>query len=114
MACFSQYVCKHCGFEIMTEPHFYYRIKFGYMITRKCSACKCIIHEPFDDNIIPYFEDTRSFFQWIETDDFRNKSGVCPDCHQSAKFTLWSPTTNRCPKCNHKMTLIRKNIMMVD
>ena len=114
MACFSKYVCNHCGFEIMTEPHFYYRLMSGYQVTRKCSECKSIIREHLDLFELPHFDDPMSFLQWVESEDFRVKHGFCPECHQQARLSLWSPTVNRCPQCRHMLTLKEKDIMMVD
>ena len=115
MATFNQYVCPHCGYEILTEPRFYYRLMSGYQVTRKCSECKEIIREHFDDLFeIPHFEFPEQFFHWIESYDFRTKYGICPECHKHARLTLWSPIMNRCPKCRHTMKLKVKNIMFVD
>lgn len=114
MACFSKYVCKHCGFEILTEPRFYYRLMFGYNVTRKCSECKSIIHEHVDILDVPHFHDIEQFLEWIDNENFRVKHGFCPDCKKRARLTLWAPTTNRCPNCRHALSLIHKDIMMVD
>ena len=115
MALFSQYKCKHCGFEILTSPTFYYRTMIAYGITRKCSCCKEIIHETFGLFDLPRFDNPEEFFKWIENEDFHTKNGVCPDCHKKTRLTLWSPTTNRCPKCGrYWLTCIHKNIMCVD
>lgn len=114
MACFSKYLCKHCGYEILTEPHFYYRLMSGYSITRKCSNCKSILREHFPWEEVPHFEEPEHFFNWIENNGFITKHGFCPECHQFTAQTLWSPVHNRCPKCRHALTLEQKNIMMVD
>ena len=114
MACFSKFVCTRCGFEILTEPHFYYRLMSGYQVTRKCSECKSIVREHLDMFEIPHFDSLRPFLQWIESEDFRIKHGFCPECHQRARLTLWSPVSNRCPRCRHMLTLKQKGIMMVD
>ena len=114
MATFSQYKCRHCGYEITTSPRFYYRIMSGYNVTRKCSECKSIIHEHVDDFEVPHFKYIEQFLEWIDNENFRVKYGFCPDCKKRARLTLWSPTTNRCPKCRHALTLSLKNIMMVD
>lgn len=114
MACFSKYVCKHCGFEILTEPRFYYRLMSGYTITRKCGNCKSIIREHFPWSCVPHFEEPAQFFEWIANNDFITEHGLCPECNQPGPLTLWSPTRNRCPKCKHAMTLIPKDIMMAD
>lgn len=114
MACFSQFTCKHCGFEILTEPRFYYRLMSGYYVTRKCSKCKSIIEEHFQYTDIPVFRDPEDFFKWIESNDFHSKYDFCPKCHHKSRLTLWSPTTCRCPKCRHMLTMTQKNIMMAD
>ena len=113
MATLSLYKCR-CGFEITTSSRFYYRIMSGYNVTRKCSVCKTIIHEHVCDYEVPHFETVEQFLQWIDKENFRVRYGRCPECNNWARLTLWSPTTNRCPKCRHALSLRLKNIMMVD
>ena len=114
MATFSLYKCRNCGFEITTSSRFHYRLMYGYNVTRKCTACKSIIHEHVDIFDVPHFENVEQFLEWIENEDFRVRYRVCPECHNRTRLTLWSPTTNRCPKCRHSLSLELKNIMNVD
>lgn len=95
MATFRTYRCKHCGYEVQTEPTGHYALMSGPYTNYACGHCKEVV----------------SVVDWdIEDSEHVN----CPECGHDNSMTLWNPKCS-CPKCGGKMTVDKRaGIIMAD